>query len=178
MGQAMTQPALRPLLPADVPVLAAIFAASIEELAEDDYSEAQRAAWASRADDEEAFGKKLTGQLTLVATINGAPVGFASLKGGDHIDMLFVHPSVAGPKRPQDRIELPKLKDRFVELFQKPITENGYNKPVEELVVAVDARNPGDTRARVYLVLVRPGEALDPGSPECSDRSQASFARV
>ena len=58
-------------------------------------SEAQRAAWASRADDEEAFGGKLAGQLTLVATINGAPVGFASLKGADHIDMLFVHPSAA-----------------------------------------------------------------------------------
>ena len=30
------------------------------------------------------------------ATIQNAPVGFASLKGSDHIDMLFVHPSVAG----------------------------------------------------------------------------------
>lgn len=95
MGQAMAKPALRPFLPADVPVLAAIFVASIEKLAEDDYSEAQRAAWASRADDEEAFGKRLAGELTLVATINGAPVGFASLKGADHIDMLFVHPSAA-----------------------------------------------------------------------------------
>jgi putative acetyltransferase len=56
MGQAMTKPALRPLLPADTPVLASIFAASIEELAEDDYSDAQRSAWASRADDEQAFG--------------------------------------------------------------------------------------------------------------------------
>ncbi|HWV96248.1 MAG TPA: GNAT family N-acetyltransferase [Xanthobacteraceae bacterium] len=95
MGQAMAKPALRPFLPADTPVLAAIFAASIEELAEDDYSEAQRAAWASRADDEDAFGKRLAGQLTLVATVNGSPVGFASLKGANHVDMLFVHPSVA-----------------------------------------------------------------------------------
>ncbi|MGB3864237.1 MAG: GNAT family N-acetyltransferase [Xanthobacteraceae bacterium] len=95
MGQAMPKPALRPFLPADVAVLAAIFVASIEELAGDDYSEAQQAAWASRADDEDAFGKKLAGQLTLVATINGSAVGFASLKSIDHIDMLFVHPSVA-----------------------------------------------------------------------------------
>src|ERR1051325_8444218 len=49
------------------------------------------------------------------------------------LDLASVVPSVAGPKRPQDRIELSKLKDRFVELFQKPVTENGYNKPVEEL---------------------------------------------
>ena len=77
-------------------MLAAIFVASIEELTGDDYSEAQQEAWAQAAEDEEAFGTKLAGQLTLIATIQNAPVGFASLKGPDHIDMLFVHPSVAG----------------------------------------------------------------------------------
>ena len=77
-------------------MLAAIFVASIEELTGDDYSEAQQQAWAAAAEDEEAFGKKLAGQLTLIATIQSAPVGFASLKGADHIDMLYVHPSVAG----------------------------------------------------------------------------------
>lgn len=86
---------LRPMLPDDVPVLAAIFVASIEELAEDDYSETQREAWASAAEDEGEFSAKLEGQLTLVATMNGSPVGFASLKGADHIEMLFVHPSAA-----------------------------------------------------------------------------------
>ncbi len=89
-------PRLRPLLPADTPMLAAIFVASIEELTGDDYSEAQQEAWAAAAEDEEAFGKRLAGQLTLIATHQNAPVGFASLKGADHIDMLFVHPSVAG----------------------------------------------------------------------------------
>jgi aconitate hydratase len=44
-----------------------------------------------------------------------------------------VRPSVAGPKRPQDRIELPGLKNKFDELFSKPLTENGYNKPAAEL---------------------------------------------
>ncbi|XIA63389.1 GNAT family N-acetyltransferase [Bradyrhizobium sp. TZ2] len=96
MGQALPKPGLRPFLPADVPMLAAIFTASIEGLTGDDYSEAQQEAWVAAADDEEAFGKKLAGQLTLVATIQSAPVGFASLKGADHIDMLYVHPSVAG----------------------------------------------------------------------------------
>ena len=95
-AQAMPQPALRPMLPADVPVLAAIFVAAIEELTGDDYTEAQQEAWASAADDEEAFGKKLAGELTLIATLQNSPVGFASLKGKDHIDMLYVHPSVAG----------------------------------------------------------------------------------
>ena len=96
MGQALPNPGLRPYLPADVPMLAAIFVASIEELTGDDYTEGQQEAWAATAEDEEAFGKKLAGQLTLIATIQNAPVGFASLKGAEHIDMLFVHPSVAG----------------------------------------------------------------------------------
>ncbi len=95
MGQALLKPGLRPMLPDDVPILAAIFVASIEELAEDDYSEAQREAWAATADDEESFGARLSGQLTLVATLQNSPVGFASMKGADHIEMLFVHPAAA-----------------------------------------------------------------------------------
>ena len=89
-------PALRPFLPADTPVLAAIFAAAVQELTGDDYDETQQEAWASVADDEAEFGKKLAGELTLIATLKNAPVGFASLKGKDHIDMLYVHPNAAG----------------------------------------------------------------------------------
>src|SRR5437667_8507327 len=96
MGQALPKPGLRPYLPADVPMLAAIFVAAIEGLTGDDYSEAQQEALASAAADEAAFGKKLAGQLTLIATLQNSPVGFASLKGADYIDMLYVHPSVAG----------------------------------------------------------------------------------
>jgi putative acetyltransferase len=96
MGQALPKPALRPFLAADTPVLAAIFVAAIEELAGEDYSEAQQEAWASVADDEEQFGKRLASELTLIATLQNSPVGFASLKGADHIDMLYVHPSAAG----------------------------------------------------------------------------------
>ena len=52
MARAHPKLALRPFLPADVPMLAEIFRASIEELTADDYSEAQREAWAAMADDE------------------------------------------------------------------------------------------------------------------------------
>jgi putative acetyltransferase len=92
----MSAPALRPLLPADIPVLAAIFAASIEGLTGDDYSEAQQEAWMAAADDEAEFGKRLASGLTLVATLEGSPVGFASLKGKDHVDLLYVHPGAVG----------------------------------------------------------------------------------
>ena len=63
----LPQLAMRPMLPTDVPLLAEIFRAAIEELTADDYSEAQQEAWASTAD-EEAFGAKLAHELTLVAT--------------------------------------------------------------------------------------------------------------
>ena len=96
MGQALPKPALRPYLAADTPLLAAIFVASIEELTGEDYSEAQQQAWASAADDEEKFGKRLASELTLIATLQNSPVGFASLRGADHIDMLYVHPGAAG----------------------------------------------------------------------------------
>jgi putative acetyltransferase len=96
MGRTLPKPALRPFLRADTPVLAAIFAAAIEQLTGDDYSEAQQQAWASVADDEEQFGKRLASELTLIATLENSPVGFASLKGADHIDMLYVHPAAAG----------------------------------------------------------------------------------
>jgi putative acetyltransferase len=96
MARAKPEFALRPFLPADVPLLAEIFRASIEQLTADDYSEAQQEAWASAADDEAQFGARLANALTLLATLDGSPVGFASLANGDQIDMLYVHPVVAG----------------------------------------------------------------------------------
>jgi putative acetyltransferase len=96
MGQALPKPALRPFLREDTPILAAIFVAAIEQLTGEDYNEAQQEAWAATADDEEKFGKRLAGELTLIATLQNSPVGFASLKGADHIDMLYVHPAAAG----------------------------------------------------------------------------------
>jgi putative acetyltransferase len=91
-----TKLAMRPMLPTDVPFLAEIFRASIEELSADDYSEAQREAWASVADDDEEFGARLAGELTLVATIGGDAVGFAALADNTRLDMLYVHPVAAG----------------------------------------------------------------------------------
>ena len=88
--------ALRPFLIEDTPLLAEIFRASIEELTADDYSESQQEAWASAADDEEEFARRLGAQLTLIATMNGSPVGFASLANNESIDLIYVHPAVAG----------------------------------------------------------------------------------
>jgi aconitate hydratase len=49
------------------------------------------------------------------------------------LDLGTVVPSVAGPKRPQDRIELPNLKREFVAAFTRPATENGFGRTLEDL---------------------------------------------
>jgi len=49
------------------------------------------------------------------------------------LDLRTVNPSVAGPRRPQDRIELTSLDDRFVELFTKAAADGGYGKAEADL---------------------------------------------
>jgi putative acetyltransferase len=94
-ASAFPKPTLRPYLASDFPLLTEIRFAAIEELTVDDYDEAQRRAWASIVDDDEAFAQSLEKALTLVALIGGGPVGFIALKDGDTIDQLYVHPAVA-----------------------------------------------------------------------------------
>ena len=95
-AQAHPKLAMRPYLAEDAALLAEIFRESIADLTGDDYTEAQQEAWAAAADDETGFANKLGNELTLVATLEGSPVGFASLEGKDKIAMLYVHPAVAG----------------------------------------------------------------------------------
>jgi aconitate hydratase len=60
------------------------------------------------------------------------------------LDLSTVVPSVAGPKRPQDRIDLPQLKPLFHELLTKPVAEGGYGKNEKALSAEglVARRNP------------------------------------
>lgn len=97
-GEAERAPAaaLRPALPGDVPLLAAIAEAAILELTGEDYDSDQQEAWAAAASDEEALAARLAGQLALVATRDGEPVGFIVLADNRLIDMLYVRPEVAG----------------------------------------------------------------------------------
>jgi putative acetyltransferase len=92
-AQASPALALRPMLPREAPLLAEIFRASILELTGDDYTEQQQEAWAAAAEDEAAFAKRLGDEVTIVATMGGAPVGFASLERDDKIGFFYVHPA-------------------------------------------------------------------------------------
>ncbi len=49
------------------------------------------------------------------------------------LDLSSIEPAVAGPKRPQDRIELSQLKETFTDLFSRPIAQSGFNKSADQL---------------------------------------------
>ncbi|MBI5012051.1 MAG: GNAT family N-acetyltransferase [Methylocystis sp.] len=95
MARGAQTPGLRPFLPADAATLAALFRASVEALAADDYDDAQREAWASAADDEAAFASRLADALSIVALVDGNIAGFASLRDNKMFDMLYVRPDMA-----------------------------------------------------------------------------------
>ena len=65
------------------------------------------------------------------------------------LDLASVGPAVAGPKRPQDRIELADLDDKFVELFTTPLADGGYGRSADELDRRFDVHLHGDDGATV-----------------------------
>ncbi len=56
------------------------------------------------------------------------------------LDLGTVAPSLAGPKRPQDRIELGNVSRQFADLFSKPMSDNGFNRPAELLHTRVQVQ--------------------------------------
>src|SRR5881409_3759813 len=113
-----------------------------------------------------------------------------------HLDLAEVQPSVAGPKRPQDRINLPELGKTFRELLEKPVRDGGYGKQNVDLrerhVVELNGsapRNgemfstdkkedqgisPGDERNKIEMITNRP--TPDAGK-EIEAESSEVFAR-
>ncbi|MCW5653209.1 aconitate hydratase [Hydrogenophaga sp.] len=77
------------------------------------------------------------------------------------LDLGQVTPSLAGPKRPQDRIELGQVARQFTELFSKPAAENGFNQPAALLHTRhqPEAGQPADTVAK------EKAEATPAGAP-------------
>ncbi|WP_312548903.1 aconitate hydratase AcnA [Massilia sp.] len=81
------------------------------------------------------------------------------------LDLSTVTPSLAGPKRPQDRIELGHVKNTFTELFSKPTTENGFNKSAEDLSKVYETTNG---------VRVKNGDVLIAAITSCTNTSNPS----
>ncbi|KFC76172.1 aconitate hydratase AcnA [Massilia sp. LC238] len=81
------------------------------------------------------------------------------------LDLSTVTPSLAGPKRPQDRIELGHVKNTFTELFSKPTTQNGFNKSPDELHKVYETTNG---------VRVKNGDVLIAAITSCTNTSNPS----
>src|SRR6059036_757145 len=112
------------------------------------------------------------------------------------LDLADVQPSVAGPKRPQDRINLPELGKTFRELLEKPVRDGGYGKkdvdlrekhvvelngsaPRNGAMFSTDNKedqgiNPGDELNKIEMVANRP--TPDPGK-EIESESNEVFMR-
>ncbi len=82
-----------------------------------------------------------------------------------HLDLSTVTPSLAGPKRPQDRIELGNVKSNFTDLFSKPTSENGFNKSPEDLSKVYETTNG---------VRVKNGDVLIAAITSCTNTSNPS----
>ena len=80
------------------------------------------------------------------------------------LDLSSVTPSLAGPKRPQDRVELGQVKAQFASLLGKPPSENGFNQPAESL----QRRHPVGDRT------VGHGDVLIAAITSCTNTSNPS----
>ncbi|AOK55828.1 aconitate hydratase AcnA [Burkholderia stagnalis] len=81
------------------------------------------------------------------------------------LDLLTVAPSLAGPKRPQDRIEIGNVKSTFTDLFSKPVAENGFAKKADDLNTQYTTSNGVD---------VKNGDVLIAAITSCTNTSNPS----
>ena len=81
------------------------------------------------------------------------------------LDLSTVTPSLAGPKRPQDRIEIGNVKSTFSSLYSKPTSENGFNQPAEKLAQTF---NTSDN------VALKNGDVLIAAITSCTNTSNPS----
>ncbi|HUX31522.1 MAG TPA: aconitate hydratase AcnA [Thiobacillus sp.] len=99
-----------------------------------------------------ATGRKAA-QVDLIRAYYQAQGLFGIPQAGDidysqtlSFDLSTVEPSVAGPKRPQDRIALSAIETTFDTLMQKPKAEGGYGKTVEDLRRTYTVEGGGELR--------------------------------
>ncbi|HEY8100953.1 MAG TPA: aconitate hydratase AcnA [Burkholderiaceae bacterium] len=81
------------------------------------------------------------------------------------LDLRTVAPSLAGPKRPQDRIEIGHVKSTFADLIAKPTSENGFNKKAEDLDAVYETSDG---------IKVKNGDVLIAAITSCTNTSNPS----
>ena len=85
------------------------------------------------------------------------------------LDLASVVPSVAGPKRPQDRIELPNMRREFFKSFQRPVTENGFGKPRADYLKSFKVETTAKKKTKIG-----PGSVLIAAITSCTNTSNPS----
>ncbi len=100
---------------------------------------------------QELFGIPKAGEIDYTKTLT--------------LDLSTVAPSLAGPKRPQDRIEIGNVKSTFTDLFSKPVAENGFAKKADDLTAEYRTSNG---------VAVKNGDVLSAAITSCTNTSNPS----
>ncbi|HMN77473.1 MAG TPA: aconitate hydratase AcnA [Burkholderiaceae bacterium] len=92
------------------------------------------------------------------------------------LDLGSVAPSLAGPKRPQDRIEIGHVKQQFASLFSKPPAENGFNQPAPRLAqrFGTAAATPGAAPSASKEMTIGDGDVLIAAITSCTNTSNPS----
>ena len=105
------------------------------------------------------FGVPRAGQIDYTQTVS--------------LDLGSVVPSLAGPKRPQDRIELGHVKDKFTSLYSQPPAQSGFNQPAAKLLTRHHAR-AGEARASGAAAQVPTAPSVQPGAPRFVEEMTAN----
>jgi aconitate hydratase len=89
------------------------------------------------------------------------------------LDLGTVVPSVAGPKRPQDRIELPKLRDAFMKAMTRSVMDNGFGKRYEELYVTARVNTAREAHPPINHSYGHRKLGVEPSESEMRDQHPA-----
>ncbi len=120
------------------------------------------------------------GQVELVRNYFTAQKMFGIPGSGDidystllELDLASVEPGIAGPKRPQDRIQLSKVRETFRALLTRPLKENGYNKTQVEVDRRFPTAIPASSNAGKKLDLGH-GDIVIAAITSCTNTSNPS----
>ncbi|MGG1949164.1 aconitate hydratase AcnA [Trinickia sp. NRRL B-1857] len=114
-------------------------------------TEAEIAAFENYFKAQQLFGIPKAGQIDYTKSLT--------------LDLATVAPSLAGPKRPQDRIEIGNVKSTFTDLFSKPVNENGFAKKPADLDAQYETTNG---------VKLKNGDVLIAAITSCTNTSNPS----
>ena len=114
-------------------------------------TEAEIAAFENYFKAQQLFGIPKAGQIDYTKVVT--------------LDLATVAPSLAGPKRPQDRIEIGNVKSSFAELFSKPVGENGFAKKPADLDAQYETSNG---------IALKNGDVLIAAITSCTNTSNPS----